>query len=326
MGPEMINHITKYSIRAIALTLMISSVASAQQGAPINTLTAAEKAAGWRLLFDGKTLKDHWRQYTRIDTSATARPRVDTIPPGWDILDGHIVKSRTARDIVSREQFGDFELTFDWKLTVGGNAGVFYRTTEKYDRVYWSGPEYQLLDNIAAADNKTPTHLAGAVYEFYVPPSGHDKPSVFSLIDTVRGPDGKPQLFPPRGRGGRGGRGGGAGAAGATTTVAAATPDSTWRPRVAERQPTPADLAAFLKAGEWNVSKIVGKGNHIEHWLNGFKLTEYDIGSPEWDAKYKATKFTPYPDFARAPKGHFALQGDHAGILAFRNIKVREIK
>ena len=59
--------------------------------------------------------------------------------------------------------------------------------------------------------------------------------------------------------------------------------------------------------------------------LNGFKLLEYELGSPDWEAKVKASKFAPYANYGRAKRGHIGLQGDHEGTLAFRKIRIREL-
>ncbi len=77
-------------------------------------------------------------------------------------------------------------------------------------------------------------------------------------------------------------------------------------------------------AGEWNEVRIVACGNHIEHWMNGVKIVEYEIGSPEWTAIYKKTKFAEFPDFARHPKGYIVLQ-DHGHEVSFRNIRIRKL-
>ncbi len=119
----------------------------------------------------------------------------------------------------------------------------------------WSAPEYQLLDDLEAEDNKTRLTCAGAVYAVYPAPVGH------------------------------------------------------------------------LKAvGDWNQTRIVARGAHVEHWLNGFKLVEYELWSPDWEAKVKGSKFNVWPTYGRAKRGHLAMQGDHAGALAFRNIRIREIR
>ena len=78
--------------------------------------------------------------------------------------------------------------------------------------------------------------------------------------------------------------------------------------------------------GSWNTTRIVARGTHIEHWLNDVKLVEYELGSPDWEAKVQASKFKAWPRYGRATRGHIGLQGDHAGALAFRNIRIREVK
>src|SRR6516165_1554751 len=204
---------------------------------------AQQTKTTWRPLFDGTSM-NAWRGY-----------KTDTFPAGWHIVDGTLAKETPVGDIVSKEEFGDFELELEWKIGEAGNSGIFYRGTEEYNRIYWSAPEYQLLDDIKAEDNKTRLTCAGAAYALYPSPEGHLKP-----------------------------------------------------------------------VGEWNQTRIVAKGAHVEHWLNGFKLLEYELWSPDWEAKVKSSKFNVYPNFGRAKKGHIALQGDHAGMLAFRNIRVREIR
>ncbi len=194
-------------------------------------------------LFDGSSLSA-WRGY-----------KSDAIPAGWRIADGALTKDGSVGDLVSKQEFGDFELDVEWKIGEAGNSGIFYRGTEEYDHIYWSAPEYQLLDDIKGADNKTRLTCAGAAYAVYPSPEGHLKP-----------------------------------------------------------------------VGDWNAARIVASGAHVEHWLNGFKLLEYEIGSADWTSRVKASKFAVYPHYGRAPRGHLALQGDHAGSLAFRNIRIRELK
>ena len=209
-------------------------------------LSAADAKAGeWRPLFDGKTTAG-WRGYKSPD-----------VPAGWAAQDGVLIKDGKTRsaDLVTKDQYGDFELEFDWKLAPGGNAGVLYRGTEEYDHIYWSAPEYQLLDDAAHADGKNRLTSAGSAYALYPPPAGVVKP-----------------------------------------------------------------------AGEWNSSRIVARGPHVEHWLNGKKVVEYELWSPDWEGKVKASKFKDWPNYGRAKKGYIAIQGDHEGELALRNIRIRELK
>jgi len=63
-------------------------------------------------------------------------------------------------------------------------------------------------------------------------------------------------------------------------------------------------------------------GPHVEHWLNGVKVVEYELWSPEWEAKVAASKFATWPGFGRARTGHIALQ-DHGDRVAYRNIRIR---
>lgn len=86
----------------------------------------------------------------------------------------------------------------------------------------------------------------------------------------------------------------------------------------------PAKLAA-KPAGEWNTTRILAKGPHVEHWLNGVKLVEYEIGSAEWQALVAKSKFADHPRYARAPKGRIGIQ-DHGDWAAFRNIRIRELR
>ncbi len=225
-----------------AALLPVLLAAQARSAPPANTLTAAERAAGWRLLFDGQSLAG-WRGF-----------RSDTLPPGWRVDGGVLRKDAPVADIVSADQFGDFELELEWTIGEAGNSGIFYRGTEEYDRIYWSAPEYQLLDDVRGEDNKTRLTCAGAAYALYPSPAGHLKP-----------------------------------------------------------------------AGEWNRTRIVARGPHVEHWLNGTKLLEYELWSPDWEAKVAASKFVKWPRFGRATRGHLAIQGDHAGTLAFRTIRIREL-
>jgi hypothetical protein len=76
-------------------------------------------------------------------------------------------------------------------------------------------------------------------------------------------------------------------------------------------------------AGEWNAVRIVVEGTHVEHWLNGRKVVEYDLWSPDWETKVANSKFTEWPGYGRATRGHIGLQ-DHGDWVAYRNIRIRE--
>jgi hypothetical protein len=80
--------------------------------------------------------------------------------------------------------------------------------------------------------------------------------------------------------------------------------------------------------------KVLFDGTSLDAWrgyksetvLNDFKLLEYELGSPDWETRKKASKFGEWPNYGRARKGHIAMQGDHTGVLAFRNIRIRELQ
>ena len=220
---------------ALAAVACVHHVSSTQQQAE----TAVRAAAGgWRVL----------------DLSAFRGYDSEGVPPGWVGKADTISKAHGTGDLVTKDQFGNFELQFDWKLSKGGNAGVFYRGTHEYDHIYWSAPEYQLLDDANAPDGKDRLTSAAAAYALYPSPAGIVKP-----------------------------------------------------------------------ADVWNSGRIVVNGAHVEHWLNGKKVVEYELWSPDWKAKVAASKFKDYPDYGLAKRGYIGIQGDHDGALALRNIRIREL-
>lgn len=215
----------------------------AAQSSGSGATPSQSQGGAWRPLVVGNSLAS-WKGY-----------KTDTVPSGWRAENGMLLKDKPVGDIVTREEFGDFELSLEWRISVAGNAGIFYRGTEEYPRVYWSAPEYQLLDDAKAPDGTSRLTSAGSAYGLYPSPAGHLKP-----------------------------------------------------------------------AGEWNETRIIAKGAHVEHWLNGTKLLEYELWSADWIAKVKAAKFSAWPNYGMAKRGRLALQGDHDGSLAFRNMKVRELR
>lgn len=219
--------------------------------------TAAPTPGPWISLFDGQSL-NAWRIF-KTDTA----PKMCETPgaPGnkdcWDIVNGVLQKDGRANDIASKQMFGDFELELEWNIGAAGNSGVFYRGTEEFNQIYWSAPEYQLLDNVNAADNKKDNHLAGSVYDLFAVPTDAAHP-----------------------------------------------------------------------AGQWNRTRVIAKGPHVEHWLNGKMVASYNVGDTGWAAAIDASKFKTarYPNFGKAATGFLGIQGDHPGTLALRNIRIRELK
>jgi hypothetical protein len=77
-------------------------------------------------------------------------------------------------------------------------------------------------------------------------------------------------------------------------------------------------------AGEWNVARLVVRGPHVEHWLNGVKVVEYELWSPEWKARVAASKFTAWPAYGWNDRGYIGLQ-DHGDMVSFRHMRIREV-
>lgn len=142
---------------------MHAQKASADTG--LNTLTAAERTAGWRLLFDGRTT-DGWRGF-----------KLNSMPDGWKVVDGALTRVAAAGDILTTQKFKNFELTLEWKIAEGGNSGIFYRGSEDEDAIYWTAPEMQVLDDAHHEDGKSRLTSAGADYGLYEAPAGIVKPA-----------------------------------------------------------------------------------------------------------------------------------------------------
>ncbi|OLE15792.1 MAG: hypothetical protein AUG20_02215 [Gemmatimonas sp. 13_1_20CM_3_60_15] len=85
--------------------------------------------------------------------------------------------------------------------------------------------------------------------------------------------------------------------------------------------PSPANIVK--PADEWNSTLLVVNGNRVQHWLNGQKLLEYELGSADWQQKVAASKFAAYPNYGKASRGYLGIQGDHDGTLSLRNIRIR---
>jgi Domain of Unknown Function (DUF1080) len=206
----------------------------------MNTISAKERAEGWRLLFDGKTTAG-WRGF-----------RQKTMPGGWQAIDGALTRVGEAGDIVTIDEFGDFELTLEWKIAKNGNTGVFYRVVEDDDVMWHMAPEYQIIDN-AYKEPLKPAQYTGANYDLHPPSRDVTKP-----------------------------------------------------------------------LGSWNQTRLLVRGAHVEHWLNGVKVVEFELWSPDWERRVRESKFKDYPKYGRARRGHIGVQ-DHGDRVSYRNIKIREI-
>ena len=229
--------------RCSALALLLAGVAAVAAPTP-NQLTDQEKAAGWKLLFDGKTTEG-WRTFKKPSFPSK----------GWVVEDGWLhCQGKGGGDIISDAEFGDFELQWDWKIAPGGNSGMKYFVIETRNAAL--GHEYQMIDDERSPDAKS---LSG-------------KQVTASFYDVL-----KPTAHPPT------------------------------------RPP-----------GEINLSRILVKGSHVEHWLNGVKVLEYECGSEEVKAAVAASKFKTTAGFGDKIKAHLLLQ-DHNTEVWFRNVKIREL-
>jgi hypothetical protein len=224
-----------------AALVFISLAGRPACAADMNTLTDAERAQGWRLLFDGKSLAG-WRSMKGPEPGS-----------GWAVIDGAIVRTGKSGDLLTADEFGDFDLTIDWKVEEATNSGILYRVAIGAPQTYHTGPEYQILDNVNGGDRFKPNHLAGSLYDLVAPPKDYTRP-----------------------------------------------------------------------VGSWNETRIVVRGWHVEHWLNGEKIVDTDLGTPEGRALIAQSKFKAWPLFATFARGHIALQ-DHDNSVSFRNIKIRDI-
>lgn len=212
-----------------------------------NQLTDAEKAAGWELLFDGKSM-DQWRVYKKEAVQGWAVEAGEMIALGEEGQEGH------GNDIISKEQFENFELALEWKISKGGNSGIFFNVVEEggFNSVYETGPEYQLIDDVGFPAKLQDWQASGANYAMHPPAKAASKPQ-----------------------------------------------------------------------GEYNQSRIVVLNGHVEHWLNGEKVVEYNLWTPEWDSLVRTGKWKEFSGYGQARKGHIALQ-DHGNKIWFRNIKVKK--
>ena len=146
-----------------------ASPANAAAQSPINTLTDAEKAAGWKLLFNGQDFSG-WHNFKR-----------EGVRPGWEVKEGALVCTDPHKDgdIVTTDQYDWFELQLDYNISEAGNSGIMYHVTDAGGAVWATGPEFQLEDNKAAADKVR----CGWLYALYQPP---DDPTTGKPLDATK--------------------------------------------------------------------------------------------------------------------------------------------
>ncbi len=217
-----------------------------------NALTASEQADGWKLLFDGKSTQG-WHTFNK-----------PIIGSSWKVIDGTLTldavknpngdwQAKDGGDIVTQDEYENFELDLEWKISPCGNSGIIYDVIESkdHDYVWQTGPEMQILDNTCHPDARFVTHRAGDLYDM-----------IECKYVTVK------------------------------------------------------------PAGEWNKVRILKNNGHVEHWLNGVKVVEYDMHADAWKEMISKSKFKDMKGFGLAEKGRIALQ-DHGNTVSFKNIKIR---
>jgi hypothetical protein len=133
------------------LLSLFSLAAFVSMAAEPNTISDAEKTAGWQLLFDGQDAAQWWRGYKK-----------DELPEGWVVENGALVRKGKG-DIITKEQYESFELSIEWKISEGGNSGIMFKVLETDGPPYHTGPEAQIQDNVKGKDPQK----AGWMYGLY---------------------------------------------------------------------------------------------------------------------------------------------------------------
>lgn len=142
-----------------------AGTAAEEVAATSNALTADQREAGWRPLFDGETLEG-WRQYGS-----------EAPPDGWRAEDGTLHRFASGGDIMTMDTFDDYELALEWRIAEGGNSGIFYHGRPGFDYIHDAAPEMQVLDDSGHSDGESPLTSAGSVYGLYPAPRGVVRPA-----------------------------------------------------------------------------------------------------------------------------------------------------
>jgi hypothetical protein len=204
----------------------------------------------WHYLFDGRSINE-LRGY-----------KADTFPDAWKIVDGAL-EARTDVpnvDLVSKNTYTNFDLTFEWAVSKAGNSGIFYNVQENSSHESGNGNspnwldnfEFQLLDDIDFNDHD-PKRSAGSLYDLITPVNKHLKP-----------------------------------------------------------------------VGQFNTARLLVNHGHVEQWLNGKKVVEYELGSEALTDLIAKSKYSTNPNFAKSTSGHIMFQ-HHGQKVWLKNIKIKEL-
>lgn len=233
-------------IKSIVLLLSAFLLIS-YKGKKDNKLTKAEKKAGWKLLFDGNSMNG-WKSFKNKTGNS------------WVVASGELHckgsttdKSDLRADLITTDQYENFELSIDWKLAKTGNSGILYHVLETYDAPYLTGPEYQLIDDEGFPEKLEDWQKTGADYAMYTASSKPAKP-----------------------------------------------------------------------VGEYNNTKIIFNKGHVEHWLNGVKVLEFQAWSDDWNKRKAAGKWKDAKAYGMSKTGYICLQ-DHGSEIWFKNIKIKPL-
>ena len=136
-----------------ACLLLLAGMYGVLADESINRLTESEARSGWELLFDGTSLHG-FKGYQQ-----------DTPGAGWQVLDGAIVRTESAGDLLTKETYDSFEIQLEYRISTAGNSGLMFHVSEDGKRPWYSGPEVQIIDNDAGKDGQK----AGWLYQLYEP-------------------------------------------------------------------------------------------------------------------------------------------------------------
>jgi hypothetical protein len=228
----------------------------------------------------------------------------------WEVSDGSLVarSGRIGRDLISRREYSNFELQFEWRIAPGGNSGVKYLVDESLDSPYRS-QLYGLLFAWLAMSiivlyllrNRRRLILPLAGVAALVAGAGAHQIQEYvrysttglemQILDNERHANGSDPLK----------------RAGALYGVFAARTDAT-RP-----------------AGEWNTGRVVAAGDSVEHWINGQRVLAYSLDSDDFRARIAASGFGRIAGFSQRRRGRIVLQ-HHRDEVRFRDVRIRRLE